>query len=122
MKKMMIMVSAIMMAAAANAKSIETKPFNSVMLSIPSNVRVLYGESYQVDVRSLQPEQINNLKLTVEDGMLKIRWKKQYDNAEARPVRLTIIAPVDPEMKSSRNVSMKTVKRIDTQRDMANND
>lgn len=119
---MMIMVSAIMMAAAANAKSIETKPFNSVMLSIPSNVRVLYGESYQVDVRSLQPEQINNLKLTVEDGMLKIRWKKQYDNAEARPVRLTIIAPVDPEMKSSRNVSMKTVKRIDTQRDMANND
>lgn len=122
MKKMMIMVSAIMMAAAANAKSIETKPFNSVMLSIPSNVRVLYGESYQVDVRSLQPEQISNLKLTVEDGVLKIRWEKQYDNAEAKPVRLTIIAPVDPEMKSSRNVSMKTVKRIDTQRDMANND
>ncbi len=122
MKKMMIMVSAIMMAAAANAKSIETKPFNSVMLSIPSNVRVLYGESYQVDVRSLQPEQISNLKLTVEDGVLKIRWEKQYDNAEAKPVRLTIIAPVDPEMKSSRNVSMKTVKHIDTQRDMANND
>lgn len=121
MKKMMIMVSAIMMAAAANAKSVETSPFNSVKLNVPSIVRVVYGDTYKVEAHTACPEDEKMLRITVEDGVLKIRMSRE-DNAEAKPMRITIVAPVDPELRTGRDLVMKPMKRIETTRDMANND
>jgi len=118
MKKMMILVSAIMMAATVNAKSIETKPFSSVKLGVPANVRVLYGDKYTVDVRSAEPMEAENVKVEVENGEMKISLINGQANAETQ-MRIIITAPVDPELKASRDMVMKTVKRSSSDRDLA---
>ena len=52
MKKMMILVSAIMMVAAGYAKNVEIKPFEGVDVNVPACVRFISGDNYEVGVRS----------------------------------------------------------------------
>lgn len=113
MKKMTIMASAIMMAAAAhvNAENLEIKPFNEVKVSVPANVRFVYGEKYSMNVRSSNSIAEKALSWQVTNGVLSI---SSQDELEIENLRITIISPTLPELKAGNNVEIKENKKAET--------
>ena len=73
MKKMMTLVSVLMMVATAYAKNIEMKPFEGVKVNVPARVRVVSGENYEMGVRSTDSIAASKILWSVDDGVLHIR-------------------------------------------------
>ena len=103
MKKMMIMVSAIMMVATAYAKTIETKPFEGVNVNVPACVRFVSGENYEMGVRSTDSVAANNIQWTIENGVLNIRSLQTSAEDQQANVCITIVSPVEPKLTVGRN-------------------
>lgn len=113
---MMILVSAIMMAATAYAKNIETKPFEGVKVNVPARVRVLSGESYEMDVRSTDSIAASKILWSIDKGVLTIRLRDGLTEEEMSKLCITIVAPVEPKLTVGRDYEVRYVTR---NRDMA---
>lgn len=104
MKKMLIMASAIMMAAAANAQRVETESFNKVLVNVPARVRVVPGDTYSVNVATTDSVLANSLRIDVEDGTLKINRDARQEALDSdTTLRLIIVTPVEPTVLAGRD-------------------
>lgn len=111
MKKMMILVSTIMMVATANAKNVETKPFEGVDVNVPVCVRFINGQNYEMGVRSTDSIAARNILWSIENGVLKIRSRRTVseDNQKSN-VCITIVSPVEPKLTVGRNFEVSSLK------------
>ena len=116
MKKMMILVSAIMMVAAGYAKkNVETKPFEGVNVNVPACIRFVNGDRYEMNVRSTDSLAADNIMWSVEDGVLKIRSRHAVEGStEAPTVCITITTPsaTEPTLTVARNLLVKESKGL----------
>lgn len=110
MKKMMIMVCAIMMAATAMAKRVETEKFNEVRVNVPARVRIVAGDTYSVKFATADSTLANSLRVDVENGVLRITPRNQDDVANMeKPLRIIIVTPVEPTVSTGRNLQAITL-------------
>ena len=102
MKKLMIMVSAIMMVATADAKKMETESFSEVRVNVPARVRVLSGDKYSVNINGKEE---SSIRVTLKDGVLTLnsRDMESFDAENSRTV-ITITAPEDTKVTTGRDV------------------
>ena len=108
MKKMMILVSAIMMAAAGYAKNVETKPFEGVRVNVPARVRFISGDSYEMGVRSTDSIAAQNILWSIENGVLTIRSRYEVPASDEMPeVCITIVSPVEPKLTVGRDYQVR---------------
>ena len=117
MKKMMILVSAIMMVAAGNAKNVEMMPFEGVDVNVPACVRFVNGENYEMGVRSNDSIAAQNIEWSIENGVLKIKPRHEVEDNRQTNVCITIVSPVEPKLTvgrayevASRSGSLKTTE------------
>lgn len=124
MKKMMILVSAIMMAATANAKRVETASFDEVRLNVPARVRIVAGDSYSVNITSTNESLASAVRLDVKDGVLRINTRDVEAFAEeAEKLCITIVTPREPKLTTSRDLQTKVLRNsFKANEDMAKND
>ena len=103
MKKLMILVSAIMMVATANAKRVETESFNEVRVNVPARVRIVAGEAYSVNINGVQE---NAIRVQVKDGVLTLNTRDldALNNAENRTV-ITITTPSETKLSTGRSMN-----------------
>ena len=117
MKKMMILVSTIMMVATSNAKNVETKPFEGVDVNVPACVRFVSGENYEMGVRSTDSIAAQNILWSIENGVLKIRSRREVgEEAQKANVCITIVSPREPRLTVGRNYEVSALRG---KRDMA---
>lgn len=109
MKKMMILVSSIMMAAASYANNVATKPFESVKVNVPARVRFVTGENYEMEVRSTNNVAANSILWSIENGVLKIRSRYENDDEMPSNLCITIVSPVEPKLLVGRDFDVKMV-------------
>ena len=110
MKKMMIMVSAIMMVAAGYAKmNVEMKPFEGVKVNVPARVRFVSGDNYELGVRGADSIAEKSIIWSVEDGVLKIRPRYESVNDEYNELCITIVSPVEPKLMVGRDFEVSPV-------------
>lgn len=104
MKKMLIMASAIMMAAAANAQRVETESFNKVMVNVPARVRVVPGDTYSVNIATTDTELAKSLRVDVKNGTLNIATDARANVEEPKSaLRIIIVTPVEPQVLAGRD-------------------
>lgn len=113
MKKMMILVCVMMMATTANGKNEvnETASFDEVRVAVPARVRVVAGETYSVNVTAQNDLVASTVRCTVKGGVLSI--SSQYVDgliANEEPLCITIVAPKDVKLTTSRNMEAKNVR------------
>ena len=123
MKKIMVLVAAMMMVVAANAsnKSMEyaveapgkIAPFSEVNVNVPSRVRVIQGEDYGVMVNGTAVYDSSLLDFDVRDGVLYISTRcTDMLAASGRGTVITIITPAsDIDIKTGDNVQPLHRKR-----------
>ena len=97
MKKIMIMVSAIMMVATASATENNVTPFNSVKVNVPGRVRIIKGDTYSITVSTATQDK-DAVKFDVRNGVLHIGTDSQ-DMLQSNG-RGTVITIVTPEEKT----------------------
>ncbi len=110
---MMMMVGAAMMLStvsfAGEKNNKKVMPFEGVSVNAPAHVRFVYGDEYKVDIQSADTLAVSALRVTVKDGILKIR---AIDEFEALPdVFITIMSPVEPKLTVGRNMEVKNLNR-----------
>ena len=123
MKKMLIMASAIMMAATANAKHVETTSFDEVRVNIPARVRIIVGETYSVNVAAQNEMVASSVRYEVKDGVLKINSTDVEELTEnGEPLHITIVAPKNLKLSVGRDMqAMEVRKSFDEKKDIAAN-
>ncbi|MCQ2197700.1 MAG: DUF2807 domain-containing protein [Bacteroidaceae bacterium] len=121
MKKMMILVCAIMMVATANAKRVETTSFNEVRVNVPARVRIVAGETYSVNIVAENKYLTDAVKVTVKDGVLAINSNgiESLGN-EGEELCITIVTPCEPKLSASRDMETKVLRNtFDAKKDLA---
>lgn len=123
MKKMMILASAIMMAATANAKHVETTSFDEVRVNVPARVRIIVGETYSVNVAAQNEMVASSVRYEVKDGVLKINSTDVEELTEnGEPLHITIVAPKNLKLSVGRDMqAMEVRKSFDEKKDIAAN-
>ena len=107
MKKMMIVVSAIMMVATVYAKEhVEMKPFEGVNVNVPARVRFINGENYEMGIRSTDSVTAKNIKWTVENGVLNISSRYELTEEDKANICITIVSPIEPKLTVGRNLEV----------------
>ncbi len=109
MKKMIILVSAIVMTLTAGAENMNVNPFEDVNVNVPARVRFVYGETYGVDIQATDSLAASGIRWSVKDGVLKIR---NIDaNEELNDVCITIVSPKAPKLSVGRNMEVADTNR-----------
>lgn len=125
MKKIMTLVSAIIMVTAANAKGVTTVPFTGTRVSVPARVRFVRGDTYAFSVEAKDSVLARTLQCSVKDGVLcfkfgnapeagDIRYDAKKDvyyygvsaverdfNGKEEQFVITVMSPELPAMKKS---------------------
>ena len=112
MKKIMILVAAMMMAVTVDAsnKSIENAvetpnrmaPFSEVNVNVPSRIRVVQGEDYGVMINGTADYDSTMLDFHVEDGILYISTRSMdMLSASGRGTVITVITPATDALIST---------------------
>ncbi len=109
MKKMMIMLAAMMMAVSVNAENENVAPFEGVKLNVPARVRFVYGEDYSINVQAADSLVASAIRWNVKDGVLKI--STMDENEDLGNVCITIVSPNEPAVSVGRNWEMREAKR-----------
>lgn len=124
MKKMMILVSAIMMVATANAKHVETTSFNEVRVNVPARVRIVAGETYSVNIASINENVADMVNCSVDNGILKIATRDIESLAENNDkLIITIVTPTEPKLTVGRSMEQVTLRsNFSDKKNLANND
>ena len=114
MKKIMTMVSAIMVAATTNADNVETEASTHSLVNVPARVRFVKGDNYSFSVESENKFIAESVKAAVKDGTLYFSLKNGLSVEEASENDLTIVitAPGMPEFKTSRNMKATEIKSV----------
>ncbi|MBO4664306.1 MAG: hypothetical protein J5663_07815 [Bacteroidaceae bacterium] len=114
MKKIMTMISAMMVAATMNAENIETEAFTETLVTVPARVRFVRGDNYSFSVESENKIVAESVKAAVKDGTLYFSLKNGLSVEEASENDLTIVitAPGMPEFKTSRNMKAVEIKSV----------
>lgn len=113
MKKMMILVSTIMMVATGYAKeNVEMKPFEGVNVNVPARVRFVNGENYEMGVRSTDSVAANNIQWTVENGVLNISSRYELADEDKANICITIVSPIEPKLTVGRNFEVAESRGI----------
>lgn len=137
MKKIMTLVSAIIMVTAANAKGVTTVPFTGTRVSVPARVRFVLGDTYAFSVEAKDSIAARALQCSVKDGVLCFKYGNapeagdmKYDakkdvyyygvsaternfNGNDEQFLITVMAPQLPDMKKSAdfdNIAINTVQ------------
>ncbi len=109
MKRMMILLTTIMMALSMNAKNEKVAPFEGVKLNVPVRVRFVYGTEYSLDIQAADTLVASAIRWTVKDGVLRIGT---IDTAEdLSNVCITIVTPVEPAISVGRHLELHEPKR-----------
>lgn len=111
MKKMMILVSAIMMVANANAKSVETASFSEVRVNVPARIRIVAGDSYGVSIAASDDQIANAIRANVKDGVLSLTTRNIEELGEAvNSLCITVVTPSEPTLTMGTDVQIATRK------------
>jgi len=115
MKKIMTMVSAIMMVATMNAENVATEAFTETKVNVPARVRFVKGETYSFSVESENKIVAESVKAAVKNGILSFSLANGLSMEEASENDLTIVitAPGMPDFKTSRELKATNVKKAD---------
>ena len=131
MKKIMILVSAIMMVANMSAQTInensvdsvleetlpnvdffansieETAEFTATQLNVPARIRFIEGEKYGVRVSSNNSELVKTISCNVQNGVLSVNYKHDMDLEQYNDlsVVITIVTPQMPKVKVGRDLT-----------------
>lgn len=110
MKKMMILVSAIMMAITANAQRVETASFEEVRVNVPARVRIVAGENYSINIATKNEEVAKAVNCSVKDGVLCINTRdiEALDNDNS--VRITIVTPRELKVTTNRAMEAQVLR------------
>lgn len=123
MKKIMIMVAAVMMTATAiasnngNDNSVKepsiVAPFSEINVNVPARVRVIQGEDYGVMVSVSAMYDRTKLDYRVKDGVLYISTEcAEMLSASGRGTMITVITPAEnANVKVGRDVQLFRRKR-----------
>ena len=112
MKKIMILVAAMMMAVTVDASNksiknaVETPnrmaPFSEVNVNVPSRIRVVQGEDYGVMINGTADYDSTMLDFHVEDGILYISTRSMdMLSASGRGTVITVITPATDALIST---------------------
>lgn len=104
MKKIMIMVAAIMMMATASASNKDVKnrteyhgkipPFSVVDINVPGRIKLVKGDEYRVIVSTLNAEDSSKLDCQVKNGVLYISTNSsEMLYGTGRGTMITVINP-----------------------------
>ena len=84
MKKLMTMVSAMMMVAAVNASEVVTVAFNEARVSVPARVRFVKGENYGFSVEAKDSVIARAVRCSVKDGVLRLSFGNALQPGESK--------------------------------------
>lgn len=111
MKKMMILVSAIMMVANINAKSVETASFNEVRVNVPARLRIVAGDNYGVSISASDEIVAKAIRANVKDGVLSLTTRDIEELGDAvQSLCITIVTPKEPTLTMGSNVMVAQVR------------
>lgn len=111
MKKMMILVSAIMMVANVNAKSVETASFNEVRVNVPARLRIIAGDSYSVNIAASDEHIAKAIRADVKDGVLSLTTRNIEELGEAvNSLCITVVTPKEPTLTMGADVLAAEVR------------
>lgn len=142
MKKLMTMVGAIMMAAAANASEVVTVAFNEARVNIPARVRFVQSEDYGFSVEAKDSIVARAVRCTVKDGIIRFSLgnslqpgETRYDakkgvyyygvnkgnlvlanDSETENIVITVMAPDMPVFRTSADYVAVSVKAVEEAR------
>lgn len=121
MKKMMILVSAIMMATTANAQQVETTSFDEVRVNVPARVRIVAGENYGVSIATKNEEVAKAVNYDVKNGVLNINTRDIEALADENAIRITIVTPHKLKVTTNRFMETRVLRdTFMTNKDLAN--
>jgi len=108
---MMILASAIMMAAAANAERVETASFNEVRVNVPARVRIIAGETYGVSINAQDSITAGAVRMNVKDGVLKLTTRDlDALDLDKETLCITIVTPIEPVLTVGREMNSTNVR------------
>ena len=110
MKKMMILVSAIMMAITANAQRVENTSFEEVRVNVPARVRIVAGDTYSVNIATKNNEVAKAVNYDVKDGVLCINTRDIEALGDDNSVRITIVTPRELKVTTNRAMEAHVVR------------
>lgn len=136
MKKIMTLVSAIIMVTATNAKGVTTVPFKGTRVSVPARVRFVKGDTYAFSVEAKDSILARSLQCSVKDGVLCFKFgnapqagdikydakkdvyyygvaakERDFNNDEEQFV-ITVMSPELPTVKTSSDFDAVPVKPV----------
>lgn len=112
MKKIMTLVSAIMMVATANAEIKNVTAFNEVNVNVPARVRVIKGNFYGIMVSSDNEQLSKAVNYSVEDGILKISsYDESVMEGNSKEMIITVTTPEDANLSTGRRHVAKAEKK-----------
>lgn len=141
MKKIMTLVSAIIMVTAANAKGVTTVPFTGTRVSVPARVRFVKGDTYAFSVETKDSVLARSLQCSVKDSVLCFKFGNalaagdvKYDakrsvyyygvsaternfNSEEEQFIITVMSPELPKMKKSYDFDTVAVTPVASEAD-----
>ncbi|MCD8266344.1 MAG: DUF2807 domain-containing protein [Prevotellaceae bacterium] len=111
MKKMIILVSAALVALSSEAETRECEPFAGVNVNVPARVRFVSGDAYHVDIQSTDTLTASAIRCYVKDGVLRISSTGSGQRQEQQ-VCITITSPAEPALRVARDLEVKPTKRV----------
>ena len=134
MKKLMTMVSAMMMVAAVNASEVTTVAFNEARVNVPARVRFVKGDNYGFSVEAKDSVIARAVRCSVKDGVLRLSFGNALQPGESKfdakkgvnptnqvfvgengedDMVITVVAPDMPKFKTSSDYVAVTVKAVE---------
>ena len=109
MKKVLMIVAAMVLFANAKAEIKNIAAFSEVKVNVPARVRVIKGGDYGISLSAEDSLLTSAIRYTVENGILSI---SSVDEAmllaDGREVVITITAPETPSFKTGRDFEART--------------
>lgn len=123
MKKIISLVAALMMVVSISASNMSVSngnitiqrvtPFDQVIVNVPSRVRVVQGDDYEVLINGIAADDSASLNCQVRNGVLYINTMNSYGFSDTGcPMVITVVTPMtDTVLKMGNDVQVLRRKR-----------